>query len=186
MEDERIVQLYWDRNEQAIPATAGKYGGYCTAVARNILGNREDADECVNDTYLRVWNTIPPYRPNLLSAFLGKLVRNISLDRYRRNAAGKRGGGELPAVLDELAELIPGGENVEKQVDRQVLLSEINVFLNTLPPDKRGIFIRRYWYTESVSAIARRYNMKDGAVSMTLNRLRSKLRSYLAERGYEL
>ena len=99
MDDANIVQLYWDRNEQAIPATAGKYGSYCTSIAKNILGNNEDAEECVNDTYLNAWNSMPPHRPSILSTFLGKIVRNLSFNRYKHNTADKRGGGELPVVL---------------------------------------------------------------------------------------
>ena len=103
MEDGSIVQLYWDRDEQAIPATAEKYGNYCASVAKNILDRREDAEECVNDTYMSAWNAMPPHRPQILSAFLGKLTRNLSLNRYKQNTAGKRGGGQAMAVLDELA-----------------------------------------------------------------------------------
>ena len=109
MDDAAIVRLYWDRNEQAIPATAEKYGSYCTAIARNILGSPEDAEECVNDAYMQAWNAMPPHRPSILSAFLGKIVRNLSLNRYRRNMADKRGGGEAPAVLEEIGELVSAG-----------------------------------------------------------------------------
>ena len=101
MDDANIVQLYWDRNEQAIPATADKYGSYCTSIAKNILGNNEDAEECVNDTYLNAWNSMPPHRPSILSTFLGKIVRNLSFNRYKHNNADKRGGGELPVVLED-------------------------------------------------------------------------------------
>ena len=109
MDDEKIVQLYWDRDERAISATAEKYGSYCAQIARNILGDREDADECVNDAYMSAWSSMPPHRPGVLSAFLGKIVRNLSLNRYRRNTAAKRGGGEAPAVLEEIGELVSGG-----------------------------------------------------------------------------
>ena len=109
MDDEKIVQLYWDRDERAFSATAEKYGSYCAQIARNILGDREDADECVNDAYMSAWGSMPPHRPGVLSAFLGKIVRNLSLNRYRRNTAAKRGGGEAPAVLEEIGELVSGG-----------------------------------------------------------------------------
>ena len=109
MDDEKIVQLYWDRDERAISATAEKYGSYCAQIARNILGDRGDADECVNDAYMSAWGSMPPHRPGVLSAFLGKIVRNLSLNRYRRNTAAKRGGGEAPAVLEEIGELVSGG-----------------------------------------------------------------------------
>ena len=186
MDDAKIVGLYWARNEQAIPATADKYGGYCTSIARNILGSREDAEECVNDTYLHAWNSMPPHRPENLSTFLGKIVRNLSFNRYKHNTADKRGGGELPVVLDELAELVSGRDDVEQAVDQAELVRAIDAFLDTLSPEKRSIFISRYWYTDSVSEIAERHRMSGGAVSMVLKRLRLKLHSYLSERGFEL
>jgi RNA polymerase sigma-70 factor (ECF subfamily) len=185
VDDPKIVQLYWDRDERAIPATADKYGGYCAAIARNILGNHEDAEECVNDTYLSAWNAMPPHRPSVLSAFLGKLTRNLSFNRYKRSTAHKRGGGELPGVLDELSECVSGQDDPEQALDRQELVEAINDFLDALSPAKRSIFICRYWYTDSISDIAHRHGMKDGAVSMTLSRLRAKLRDYLLERGFE-
>lgn len=175
MDDANIVQLYWDRNEQAIPATAGKYGSYCTSIAKNILGNNEDAEECVNDTYLNAWNSMPPHRPSILSTFLGK-----------NNTADKRGGGELPVVLEELSDLVSGKDDVEQAFDQKELTKAIDTFLDALSPEKRSIFISRYWYTNSISEIAVRHGMNDGAVSMTLNRLRLKLHNYLLERGFEL
>ena len=186
MDDTEIVLLYWERNEQAIPATAEKYENYCTTIARNILGNCEDAEECVNDTYLHAWNAIPPHRPAILATFLGKITRNLSLNRYRHNTADKRGGGVLPAVLDELSELVSGGDDVEQALETKELVNAIDAFLDTLSPGKRCIFVRRYWYTDSISDIAGRFGMKDGAVTMTLSRLRSKLHNYLTERGFEL
>lgn len=186
MDDAKIVQLYWDRNEQAIPVTADKYGSYCSSIAKNILGNKEDAEECVNDTYMSAWNSMPPHRPSILSAFLGKIVRNLSFNRYKYNTAGKRGGGELPMVLEELSDLVSGKDDVEQAFDQKELTKAIDTFLDSLSPEKRSIFISRYWYTDSVSEIAVRYGMKEGAVSITLNRLRLKLHNYLLERGFEL
>ena len=119
MDDAKIVQLYWDRNEQAIPATADKYGRYCTSIANNILGNNEDAEECVNDTYLNAWNSMPPHRPSILSTFLGKIVRNLSFNRYKHNTADKRGGGELPVVLEELSDLVSGKDDVGQAFDQR-------------------------------------------------------------------
>ena len=170
MDDTTIVQLYWDRDERAIPATSGKYGNYCNSIAWNILGNREDAEECVNDTYLCAWTSMPPHRPRVLSAFLGKLTRNLSLNRYKHHIAEKRGGGEAPAVLDEIAELVRA----------------IDTFLERLPADKRRIFVCRYWYFDPVSKIASRFGMTENHVSVTLNRLRLKLHNYLQERGFDL
>ena len=186
MDDANIVQLYWDRNEQAIPATADKYGSYCTSIAKNILGNNEDAEECVNDTYLNAWNSMPPHRPSILSTFLGKIVRNLSFNRYKHNNADKRGGGELPVVLEELSDLVSGKDDVEQAFDQKELTKAIDTFLDSLSPEKRSIFISRYWYTDSISEIAVRNDMNDGAISMTLNRLRLKLHNYLLERGFEL
>lgn len=186
MEDSRIVQLYWDRDPRAIDASAEKYGLYCAAIAWNILGSTEDAEECVNDTWLHAWGSMPPQRPRVLSAFLGRITRNLSLNRYKGRAAQKRGGGELPAVLEELAECVSGGEDVEQAVDRQELAKAIHGFLAALPREKRELFICRYWYTESIPGLARRFGMKENAVSVALNRLRKKLRAYLTERGFEL
>ncbi|MBE6968134.1 MAG: sigma-70 family RNA polymerase sigma factor [Ruminococcaceae bacterium] len=186
MDDAKIVQLYWDRNEQAIPATADKYGNYCASIAINILGNKEDAEECVNDTYMKAWNAMPPHRPGILSAFLGKIIRNLAFNRYKHNTADKRGGGVMPAVLDELSDLTSGKDEVEHEINRKELVKAIDAFLDSLSPEKRSIFISRYWYTDSVSEIARRHGMKEGAVSMTLNRVRIKLRNCLLERGFEL
>lgn len=186
MDDAKIVQLYLNRDEQAIPETASKYGNYCISIAKNILANYEDAQECVNDTYLNTWNAIPPHRPKMLSTFLGKIVRNLAFDRYKHNTADKRGGGEIAAVLDELAGCVSGKENVEQAYEYKELVVAINDFLRTLSAEKRNIFVCRYWYTDSISNIAARYGMTYAAVSMTLNRLRTKLHDYLIERGYEI
>ena len=186
MDDAKIVQLYFDRDEQAIPATADKYGNYCTSIAENILGNHEDAEECVNDTYLNTWNAIPPHRPQMLSTFLGKIVRNLAFNRYKHNTADKRGGGELSAVLDELVGCVSGNEDVEQAYEYKELVAAINDFLSALPAEKRNIFVCRYWYTDSISDIAARYDMTYATVSMMLNRLRTKLHNYLIERGYRL
>jgi len=186
MDDAKIVQLYFDRNEQAIPATADKYGNYCTSIAKNILGNYEDAEECVNDTYLNAWNAIPPHRPKMLSTFLGKIVRNLAFNRYKHNTADKRGGGEIALVLDELTGCVSGKDDVEQAYLHKELVAVINDFLGMLPARKRNIFVCRYWYTDSITDIAARYNMTYAAVSMELNRLRTKLHHHLIERGYEL
>ena len=170
----------------AIPATSEKYGNYCLTIAKNILGSAEDAEECVNDTYLNVWNAIPPAKPVSLSAFLGKVTRNLSLNLYKKTGAVKRGGGQLTAVLDELSEIIPGSDDVQLVLDQKELAEAITAFLATLSAEKRGIFVCRYWYTDSVLDIAGRYGMSAGAVSMILGRVRKKLRKYLIERGFEL
>lgn len=186
MEDAKIVQLYWDRDEQAIPATDEKYGAYCTAIARNILGSREDVEECVNDTYWNAWNTMPPHRPGRLSTFLGKIVRNLSFNRYRYHTADKRGGGEATLVLGELADLVSGTEDVEEEVARRELIRAIHRFLEGLPADKRKLFVCRYWYFDPIPALAARFGMTENNVSVTLSRLRQKLRRDLLEGGFAL
>ena len=186
MEDIKIIQLYWDRDQQAIVETAIKYGNYCTSIAENILGSKEDAEECVNDTYMKAWNCMPPHRPNVLSSFLGKITRNLSINRYKHKNVDKRGGGEITAVLDELSECVSGKGNVEQEIEYKELVKNVDLFLDTLSLEKRAMFICRYWYTDSIAAIAQQFNMKENTVSMTLHRIRWKLKIYLLERGYEL
>ena len=185
MEDGQIVRLYWERNQQAIVETQKKYGSYCRKIADNILNNGEDAEECVNDTYLNAWNAMPPERPRVLATYLGKLTRNLAFNRYRHDHAEKRGGGQLPLVLEEIGEFVSGRDSVEQEADMQELVCAINAFLGTLSPKKRSIFLCRYWYTDSVADIAARHGMSAGAVSVQLNRMRMKLHKYLVERGFE-
>lgn len=186
MEDKEIIKLYLDRNEQAIAATSEKYGSYCKTISVNILKNDEDAEECVNDTYMKTWNAIPPQIPVIFSAFLGKIARNISFNKYRHNNSQKRGGSEMPLILDELGEIVSGKESVEDEIDKKELLRDINGFLNSISEYKRGIFIRRYWYSNKVSDIAQRYGRSENSVSVELNRIRKKLSDHLLKRGYEL
>lgn len=186
MEDTEIVQLYWDRNEDAIAQTSMKYGNYCTSIAKNILGNYEDAEECVNDTYMGAWNSIPSHRPSVLYTFLGKITRNIAFNRYKYNNADKRGGSEIPLVLDELSEFVSGSNNVEQEIEYKELVKTINSFLGTPSSEKRTIFICRYWYSDSIAEIAKQHGMKANAVAMILLRLRAKLQKYLLERGFDL
>ncbi len=186
MEDSQIIELYWLRDESAIPATSEKYGGYCRRIALNILESREDAEECLNDTYLGAWNSMPPHRPDILRAFLGKITRDLSVSRYRRNRAAKRGGGAADAVIGELGDCVSGRESVAEEAERSQLISEINSFLANISERKRDIFILRYWYADSVGSIAKRFGMSENSVSVTLNRLRKSLRDYLIERGNEL
>lgn len=186
IEDFRIVQMYWNRDQKAISETAGKYGHYLSSIAKNILGNHEDAEECVNDTYMNAWNAMPPHRPHMLSTFLGKITRNLSFNRYKYNTAEKRGGSELSAVLDELSECVSGKDNVEQELEYKELTKTIDSFLDTLTPEKRKIFLCRYWYTDSITDIAKQFHMKENTVSMTLHRIRLQLKNYLIERGYEL
>lgn len=186
MEDNQIVQLYWDRNQAAIPETSKKYGNYCQSIARNILGSDQDAEECVNDTYLNAWNAMPPHRPKMLSTFLGKITRNLSFNKYKHNRAEKRGGGEISYVLDELAECISDTTDIEQEIDRRELVKEINLFLESLSSVKRNIFVGRYWYADGIQTLAKRFQMTESNVSVLLNRTRKQLKAYLLERGFEL
>lgn len=186
MDDKQIIELYFERNEQAIKETDVKYGAFCHRIAMNILDIHEDAEECVNDTYLNAWNSMPPHRPSILSTFLGKITRNLSLNRCKYNTAVKRSGSQVTVVYDEIAEFVSDKDNVEQEIDRNELLQAIDTFLHTLSAEKRVIFVRRYWYFDSISNISSRLGMTENHVSVTLNRLRFKLRSYLLERGFEL
>ena len=184
MEDVKILELYYQRNEQAIEETDQKYGRYCHYIAYQILTDDLTAEEVVNDTYLRVWNSVPPQYPNPLKPYVGTISRRISLDRVEYQNALKRGGGHLTAVLDELSECVSGDD---EDLDQTIALKEaLNSFLRSLPPMLRNIFVRRYWYTSSVAEIAREYAMKESAVSMVLLRTRKKLRTHLEKEGIAL
>lgn len=186
MEDNRIIELYMERSEKAIEETAKKYGRYCHYISFGILGSDEDAKECVNDTYLRTWNAIPPARPNLLKTFLGKIVRNLSLNRYEKMTAEKRGGGQVPLVLSELEECIPAGNDTEQIVTDLVLKNVLNEFLKNLPQDTRRLFVRRYFYLSPVREIASDFQMSENQVTVRLFRTRKKLRVLLEKEGITL
>lgn len=186
MEDHQIIELYFQRSEQAIAETSDKYGRYCQTIANHVLGNPEDAEECVNDTWLHTWNAIPPTRPGCLRAFLGKITRNLSINRFLARNAAKRGGGETAAALDELAECAAAGETVESAIDERELGRAISRFLETLPEKKRVIFVRRYWYLCPVAEIASSLGEGESMVKMSLSRMRRKLRDYLAKEGIAL
>ena len=184
MEDSHIVDLYWARDEQAIPATASKYGRYCYTIAYHILANREDADESVNDTYMSAWERIPPHRPTVLSTFLGKITRRISLNRWRNMTRQKRGGGEVPLALDELSECIPSGSSAEQALEQKELSQAIARFLGTLPETERDVFLRRYWFFDPIADIAESFGFTQSKVTSMLHRTRGKLRKRLSEEGY--
>ena len=186
MDDKGIIQLFFDRNEKAIEEASAKYGSYCRTVAENILSSCEDAEECVNDALLKAWNAIPPAKPAVLRTFLGRIIRNTALDIYKKKNAEKRGSGQFAAVLDELAECVSGGSEPEKEIDKAELTAAINSFLATLPEDKCALFVRRYWFAESVSELAKKSGMSENNVSVSLSRIRGKLHDYLIERGFEL
>ena len=183
MEDEKILELYRKRAESAIEETALKYGGYCTKIAMNILNSREDCAECVNDTYLNAWNAIPPQRPAIFSAFLGRITRNLSLNKYKAQRTKKRGGNELPLLLDELEECISSPENVESEYEAGELAKTISIFLYSIDRESRIVFVRRYWYIDSISDIAERLQMSEPKVKSMLFRTRNKLKAYLEHEG---
>lgn len=183
MEDSAIVALYWDRDERAIPITADKYGTYCHTVAANILHSPEDAEECVNDTWLGAWNAMPPHKPARLSTFLAKLTRNLALNRVKYNTAKKR-SGNMQELLMELESCTPG--DPEKVLERAELVKALNGFLEKLPPKKRSLFLQRYWFADPIGVIARRNRMTEGAVTMQLGRLRRQLHRHLEEGGIAL
>lgn len=180
MDDGMIVALYWQRSETAISQSQVKYGAYCRSIADAILRSAPDAEECVNDTWLGAWNSIPPKKPNRLAVFLGRITRNLAIDRYRHNHALRRGSGELPLCLDELGECIGEDSPVE---DRYELKCLLDIFLGDLGKRSREIFLLRYWYCMPVLQIASQYGLSEGAVKMNLKRTRDKLRTYFDKEG---
>ncbi|MBR4290403.1 MAG: sigma-70 family RNA polymerase sigma factor [Oscillospiraceae bacterium] len=186
MDEKEIIDLYWLRSERAIEETAHKYGRFCYSIAYNILFNQEDSEECVNDTYLHAWNAIPPRRPNKLSAFVGKITRNLALKQYEKYTAAKRGGGQAPLALEELSECISSPDCVERCLDERMLVEALNRFLKGLPIEPRRIFLHRYWKLDSVSEIAREFGFSESKVKMSLMRTRGKLKNFLEQEGIEL
>jgi RNA polymerase sigma-70 factor (ECF subfamily) len=186
MDDAAILDLYFARSERAVGETAAKYGRYCKTVAFNILRNNEDAEECVNDTYMKAWNAIPPERPAIFPSFLGKITRNLSLNRYKEQRTQKRGGGEVALALDELDECVPSGVSVEAEVISRAVSEVISAFLRSAGEVERIVFVRRYWYIEPVAAIAARFRMSESKVKSMLFRTRNRLRVYLEKEGITL
>lgn len=184
MEDEKIVALYWARNPDAIARTDEKYAPYCRAVARNILGSPEDAEECVNDTWLGAWNAIPPQKPVVLKPFLAKLTRRISFNRWRRQSAQKRGGGEIDAVLDELKDCATKDGDPEGEAIAAALGQTIRQFVRQLPPREGDLFVRRYFYTEPVATAAKHCGLTENHAGVILSRTRQKLRTHLCKEGF--
>ena len=176
MDDKEIIALYFARSEEAIGESEKKYGAYCRTIAGNILPIREDVEECVSDTWLRAWGAIPPNRPERLGAFLGRITRNLALDRLRSNKG---------AVREELSECLTLGDPTAGMVDRVVLTAALDRFLAGLPQKKRKLFLRRYWYFSTVEELARDFGMSESGVKMTLLRLRRELRAQLKQEGIE-
>ena len=186
MKDTEIIELYWARDEQAIHESQKSYGRYCYSIAFNILRDREDSDECVNDTWLRAWNVIPPKRPQRLELFLGTITRNLSFDKWKEKHAMKRGNGEMALALDELAECVPDRHDTQAEAEAAELERLVNRFLRSLPERECNVFLRRYWYVEEYGAIASRYGMKLNTVKTILFRTRSKLKKFLEKEGVVL
>jgi len=182
MEDQAIVGLYWSRDPEAISQTSEKYGNYCRTIARNILPDRRDVEECVNDTWLNAWNAMPEDRPSLLAQYLGKITRNLAMNRWRAGRAKKRGGGEMPLVLDELAECV-SSSNALQTLEAKELEEMINHFLHGLPERECDLFLRRYWFAEPSADIAKRCGMRENTVRTILFRSRKKLQRYLEKEG---
>ena len=181
-----IIELYWARDEEAIRRTAETYGGYCYTVAYNVLGNAEDAEECVSDAYLAVWNAIPPARPASLKQFLTRILRNLALNRYKEQHRDKRGGGQVPLALEELSEVVSDTEDIPADYARQELLGTITRFLRGCSLRDRGIFLDRYVRLEPTAVLAHRYGVKEAQVLLVLSRTRKRLRAYLEKEGYTL
>lgn len=183
MDDIAIVNLYWDRSENAISETAAKYGKYCHTISYNILASVDDADECVNDTYLKAWNSMPNHRPSHLAPYLAKLTRWLSLNRLREVNSLKRGGGELPAVLDELADTLDSGIDTEKEIEIRELNRAVQNMLDCLNKTERDVFLGRYWFAASISEIAEKSGFTESKIKSMLHRTRKKLLTQLKEDG---
>lgn len=186
MSDEEIISRFFARDEQALVYTEAKYGPYCFALANSILPFREDAEETVSDTYLKAWQTIPPKKPSVLRIFLAKITRNLAFSRWRDLTAKKRGGGELPLVLEELEECVGAGEGLDAALEAKELTRTIASFLDTLPKRDANIFLRRYFFLEDAAAISVRYGLRRDTVNQSLSRTRKKLKAHLIQEGYVL
>ena len=183
MDDSKIIALFFDRSEQAITELSNKYGKLCMYVADNILGNQQDAEECVNDAYLGAWNTIPPQMPNPLQAYICRIVRNIAITKYHANTAAKR-NSHYDIALEELEYCLFSEKTPESSLHAKEFSRLLDRFLSSLDTRSRVMFVRRYWYAESVASIAERFRMRPNSVSVQLSRIRAKLRKFLIQEGY--
>lgn len=186
MTDNDIIALYWKRDQTAITVSNERYGAYCFAIANAILSNCEDSNECVNSTWLQSWNSMPPQRPNALKLFFAKITRNLAINTYRKNTAKMRGGNEFKASLDELSECVPSDSSVEGEVDRRALEQSINSFLRTLSQRDCSVFLRRYFYSDSVKDIAIRHGLSESNTLSILFRTRKKLKEHLEKEGFNI
>lgn len=183
MNDEQIVELYMERSEKAISETYDKYSAYCNSISFSILRNLEDAEECVNDTFRKAWESIPPSKPSNLKAFLGKIARNISLNKLKHNNTQKRGAGQVDVLLSELEECISDKFSVENEIYGRQLSQSINAFLEGLTAEKRKVFVSRYWYTRSMKEISQQYGISEEKIKSILFRLRKQLKKHLEKEG---
>ena len=186
MDDQRIIELFFARDEKALSESQAKYGRYCSAVSKNILGNDEDAEEVLNDTLLRAWNSIPPEKPKSLKVYLGTLARNLSLDRYRKLSSEKRGGCEISLCIEEAEEFLVDTKSISDEYEKREFVKFLNEFLHSLPERDCDIFVRRYFYCESTANIARRFELKEPNVLVILSRTRKALKKALQKGGYTL
>lgn len=184
MQDEEIVALYWQREEQAIRETEQKYGRYLIKIARNVLLDAEDSIETVNDTYLKAWNSMPPHRPSLLATYLGKITRQLSIDRFRSRHREKRRASEYALSLCELEDCVCAGNTTEQDVDLHLLAEAIGAYLSTLTPQARNTFVGRYYYMDSIREVAAYYGMSQSAVKSMLFRTRQGLKKHLEQEGF--
>lgn len=185
MEDKEIVELYWERDQSAIAQTKEKYEHFCYSIAYGILRNQMDSEECVSDTYLRAWNGIPPEHPQILSAFLGRITRNLSLDRYRMIHAKKRGEGEVEVVFDEVRDMLQNDFS-DHHVEQLSVTDIMNEFLDKQKKENRILFVRRYWYMDSIAELAQKFGYSESKVKSMLLRMRQSLRTSLEEEGIVL
>ena len=186
MDDQEIIARFFARDEEGLTAARARYEPYCAAVARSLLNDPRDQEECLSDTWLRAWNAIPPQRPRSLGAFLAKITRNLAINRLRDGNAQRRGGGQVPLALEELRECVSPEGSPEGELDRQAAEEALNRFLDGLPPLQREIFLRRYWYLDSIEDIARRAGWSKSRVTTTLHRLRVRLRAHLIQEGIDV
>lgn len=186
MQDDKIVALYWQRDENAIRETEQKYGRYLSRIAHNILANAEDSKEAVNDTYLKAWNSMPPHRPDVLATYLGKITRQLSIDVFRRRNRAKRRASEYALSLSELEDCVCEGNTTEQDVELHLLGTAINTYLHTLTPQARNTFVGRYYYMDSIRDVAAYYGMSESGVKSMLFRTRQGLKNYLRQEGFQI
>ena len=186
MKDAEIVALYWDRNEAAIQQTQQKYGAYLSKIAYNILSDFEDSKECVNDTYLKAWNSMPTHRPSVLSTYLGKIARQLSIDLFRKKNSARRYASEFAVSLEELGDSFTDGTTPEQALDAKKLDEAINRFLCTLPEDARNTFVGRYYFFDPLKDVAAYCGMSEAKTKSMLYRTRQSLKTYLVKEGFDL